>query len=400
MKKNIAVIIKPYLTALLYFLLLAFYANFIFKTGNYKTLFYICSIVAVVCFSLNYNRLLDLVRTKQVACFVMLSIIPLLLGALPFEDIQPTKRYLQNIVYFIVLCITIIFCLKSMTPKWREYSPAIIASLCILGMFFHLYGVIEVNALTGFYSNPHYLALFCVISLPAVSYPLLKNRTIFKTIAWIVAIGVIFYLLVNTSSRPAWGALLLGYGAGCGLLLRGNVRIIALACMVVVAILTYLLLPNLVGARVDELIINLAVEERVYIWGDTFRMQLASEPVSWIFGHGPGSFKANFEIFHTTQYFLYFPHHFFLEIMFESGIIGVLVISFLYFKLYSLLFFVFNNDYSKRLLMLTLFVCLTSHLIFTFFTVPFYSKYVILIQAPIVALILYYYDETRKRITN
>ena len=288
--------------------------------GNYKTLFYNCLVVALVCFLLNYQLLLSLIRTKEVACFVALSITPLVFGFLPSEDIASTKRSLQNIVYFILLCIIILFCIKSLTPKWRRSAPSIIAMLCLSGMAFHLYGVVEVSSLRGFFSNPHYLALFCLMSVPVITYLLLEHGANSKKVVWAVSVCVIFFLLINTSSRPAWFALIVGYGVGFGLFLRGWQRAGSLILMTLLAVLGYLLLPDFIAGRVDEFVINFAQEERFEIWRGAFQMQLARDSTSWLFGAGPGSYKALFEAYNTYESFFYFPHNFFVEILFESGI--------------------------------------------------------------------------------
>lgn len=391
---------KTYSITLLCILVLAFYSNFIFLTGNYKTFFYNSLIVALVCFFLHYRILLSIIRKKEVACFVVLSMVPLLLGFFPSESMVSTKRYLQNISYFIVLCVTIIFCIKVLPHKWRSRVFSVILALFFSGIAFHLYGVLEVNSRQGFYSNSHYLALFCLMSFPVISYGLLANRSKVSTGIWAVSTCVIFFLLMNTLSRPAWIALFVGYGVGVCLFLGGWQRAGSIIFMVFTVVMGYLFLPDFVIDRVDDLAKNFLTEERFAIWQSAFQMQLSSEYLSWIFGHGPGSYKVLFEELNAYYSFFYFPHNFFIEILFESGIVGLAVISFLYFKVYALLLFVYNHEPGKRFLFFTLFVCLTTHLLFTFFTVPFYSKYVTLTQAPIIALILYYYDETRAKIIS
>ncbi len=377
-----------------------FFANYVIDLGNYKTLFYYCAFFLLVISCLDHASLLRLVQRREVALLLCGALLLLLLGLLPLPDNGATRRYLQNIVYFAILTLAALTLIEQLPAGIRRAMPALFSLLFCAGLVYQLAGLLTVNSLTAHYWNQHFLAQFCLIALPVLSFCLLRHPTAISVALWLPFTAIALLLLVVTQSRPGWIALLISLGLLATLYLRGRSRGLILGALVIGMSATYLLLPELVAASVDDLIENIGQEERVTIWRDGLRMQLDADPLYWLFGHGPGSYKGHFASFNTYQDAIYFPHNYVLELLFESGIIGLTLVCAMYGGLFKIAHPMVRNDSKDRPLMLTLLWILLAQLLFCFLTLPFYSKHVTLLQAPIVAGIFYLHAKSKQSTTR
>ena len=135
-----------------------------------------------------------------------------------------------------------------------------------------------------------------------------------------------------------------------------------------------------VVTKVRKFVLNVSSEKRFDIWIDTWKILMDNSFLAWIVGNGIGSFHASFVKFADPQFKhvkIVFSHLYFLDILFENGILGVVLV-------FSGLSFVFcaaiqriksTVDKRKSILLrclLTLFVIWFIHCSMTF---PFYSTY-------------------------
>ena len=67
-------------------------------------------------------------------------------------------------------------------------------------------------------------------------------------------------------------------------------------------------------------------DERLVLWGDSWKMQVESSLQNWIFGHGFGGFRENFSEYSSFSNAIQFvfPHNFLLEVLYNNGLLGVM----------------------------------------------------------------------------
>jgi hypothetical protein len=129
-------------------------------------------------------------------------------------------------------------------------------------------------------------------------------------------------------------------------------------------------------------LINWRTEERVINWLDTIKMLSDNSAQDWLFGHGIGSFRYYFTDYSTFKVdgaavVWSFPHNVFFQIIFENGLIALLIIlgaiAVLMFSLwrgYHLL-----KDKNDRNFLVTIFILFWINFIHACLTLNFYHKY-------------------------
>ena len=116
-------------------------------------------------------------------------------------------------------------------------------------------------------------------------------------------------------------------------------------------------------------------DERSIMWIDSLEMQRAANKIGWIAGHGLGGFRSNFENFSRLNEFkaFDFPHNIFLEILYNSGLLGLLIfVMCLGFLIKKLLSAYKQSEDHCYLFAITL---LFTVFVFVFLTLPFLSRY-------------------------
>lgn len=265
----------------------------------------------------------------------------------------------------------------------------IICITLIISVIYNFYGSLAINHEKSHFSNLHYAAQFALTTSFILTYCLLKGKRPVNYVILLCCLLACGWILINTLSRPAWIALVLTVGCALVLFFNRKHALFGIAGLTIISILLYLLLPDFFSNRVDDLIENIKTEERVQIWSDALTMQASNNIGSWLIGHGPGSYETFFRAYNNFQAKINFPHNFILEILFESGIVGLTLITLLYQKLYASIFRMHKQQPKLRPESMLMFMCITANLILSFLTFPFYSKYVLLYQAPFMAITLY-----------
>ena len=235
------------------------------------------------------------------------------------------------------------------------------------------------------FSNIHYFSLFAVITLPVSLFCIWKIRRPFlKGLMSLCALcGA--YLLLNTGSRPGWLALI---SAGLAVVpfARGKTRFFLLGVLFFIPLVLYS--GDILGfkTRINGLLFNLAKEERVTLWSDAWEMQKASDWQGWLIGHGLGSFFHYFKTYSHLKSQFVFPHNFFLEILFNSGVITLMTVIAGYASFYYALITLWfkTMDQGHKQLAVLLISVMTAHFVHTFLTLPFLTGRAILSLAIIV----------------
>jgi len=230
----------------------------------------------------------------------------------------------------------------------------------------------------GSFSNPHIIASFTMLAFPIIFYLVWITPGWYKLI--FISIGILDVdFLLRSGSRPAIVAIALAGLFAIIFLIKSRRKWICLLVASALFILSYFTeYPTGVVSSIVELIAKLPSEDRTLIWSALWDMLKENSLLPWIFGNGIGSFRPVYPKYaHPLEITAIFPHLHILEVLYESGLIGViLVFGGIIFLIISAVRSV-NKIPDKRVA--ALFKCILimflSWSIHCGLTVPIYSKY-------------------------
>lgn len=302
-------------------------------------------------------------------------------------------RYIKGLVRMVI----VVFAMHCLSQKDAEdritflFGGVLVVSVCWQFAVRNL-----LNMPYGTYNNPHKLASLAALALPLIVYFFLVTRKWYKYI--FLPIGILdVYLLLQLGSLPSYLAILFATLFLFFFLTKGWNK--WLGIILVLAILTTLYVADdpistdYTGAAISfkELVLDLSKEERIQFWKDAWKMQKDNALFAWVAGNGIGSGRVAFPKYLSPQVRGYvFPHSYFLEILYENGIIGFgLIFGGLGF-LISAAIIKTKNMVDKRIsillkCMITLFLIWFIHCGLTF---PFYSNYSLIPLAFILGTLL------------
>jgi len=386
-------------------LLLVVFFVLILDLAVSKGMYKICIVFIKVIVSIQLLRMAYLYFKKQApvlpskAMLIVIS-IPIIFIALDSVLMEGVSQryYIKNLktTIFIILAIWMMpLDLINKNSKLFCYSLLVLLVLASSSNFIGV--VIYSFRRIGLTSNPHYLALQAMLFIPVAIYLLNKVHLLGKVILITVVI-MEFYLLMESFSRTAWLAFLVGALVSIPFL-SFRLRLWAAGMIVLIPLTVYYFGVLAVDERLNDLINNLANEERVTIWGDALAMQQGSNSFQWLIGHGLGSFEPDFQAFshyHEDTDFTT-PHNFFIEILYTSGLVGVLMIVIGEgVFIFALLRLYWNTTYDSQkglaIVALVLFIMLFIH---TFLTISFFAKQSTYFLAMIIGLGFYLFKREK-----
>jgi O-antigen ligase len=229
----------------------------------------------------------------------------------------------------------------------------------------------------GTYGNPHYLSNCMISILPLIVYSFWVTNGWYKWIFILFALLAIDMLL-RTGSRPAILGLTFSSLFILIFFIKSHTRWIGF--LVIVLSIGFLYITNYGGVanHLEELIVNLRTEERVYFWKSALQMLEKNNTIDWIFGNGIGGYRAIYADYSAPEFKqFFFPHLHPLGILYDNGIIGVILVFGGFTALFVLTVKAMINSLSKNISLLikcilVIFLCWMIHSSLTF---PFYSKY-------------------------
>lgn len=244
----------------------------------------------------------------------------------------------------------------------------------------------------GTLKNPHYLAFFSAAFLIFAIYAFFKAT---RYIKWFIVISILLLgaFILHSASRPTWIGLIFSAILVLFFLEPKLRKYTAVTFVLVLIGLVAFNIGNFSG-RFEALLFHLNTEERAVIWQDAWTLQKSSSISQWIIGHGLSlsAFEEAFKPysqFHLVNNDFNTPHNYFLEILYASGVIGLLLFLYLIYIIVSrLLQLIKVHKASKDIYLLLLFM-LTTNLITVSITVPFTSSYNLMMIAMIVGIMLY-----------
>jgi O-antigen ligase len=280
---------------------------------------------------------------------------------------------------FMVRMLCVVFAIHCLSRKgikdWVASLFFIILSSAVCWQAFS-YHILQMP--WGTFSNPHLLSSFSMAALPAIIYALIVTRGWYRFCYLPVALLDID-LLLRIKSRPA----VLGVAVGAVFVFIFMVKgwrkwgsLLLVGCTLVVLYVTDY---GNVYSRFEELIVNFSQEERLPLWTSAWNMLKDNTLTAWIFGNGIGGGRSVIPEYIPDPRLktLIFSHNYLLEICYENGIVGVILV---FGGVASLLFLAIKtakqkNNKNIRILISCMVVAFISWLIHAGLTLPFYSKY-------------------------
>jgi O-antigen ligase len=267
----------------------------------------------------NYGRR-DLTRgpLAVLALFAALLLLHLL--------VPGGKTHTRSLKYFLLfpgmVMACVFFAARRHTLRDRTLYRLVAGVLCLcitiqtIGFWHH-----QPKDLYGFYgTQKHHLGLFASLALPLLCWLMfsLTDRFRFALAPWAAAS---LFLLWQSHSRVSWivffPSVLL---ASLVFLNRRHFLGLLSATTALSALTAWWSGAAGIGARLNELIANFAQEDRWSIWRETWEALQRSTAGEWLLGHGIGSFAFD-ENVHIS------PHNAVLQLLFENGILGAVLVG-------------------------------------------------------------------------
>ena len=343
----------------------------------------ICGALFLANLFLRQYRLKNLTIGHIIMLGIVLAVV--LLNLLMPAD----KVHDRSLSYFMafpgIVLATHLLAKRAKTENCKEFR-----TLCLFAILFAVftqfcvYMIQPKGASFGVYSNLHHLGLFSSVTLPALAF------FYFEFAGWLrlpvlIALLVDFYLLWDSSSRISW----LGFFGGITFTLLAFFRKKQLAYFGAVLIVLSLAAAYISGfahiqSRVQDFMTNWRTEERVFFWTDTLELLKKNSAKDWMLGHGIGSFRYYFSEYsgltaEKLNLSINYPHNVFLQIIFENGVLGfVIIFGGLFYIPWALWRQVASlTNQHDRALLITTFAAFWIALIHCVLNKSLYSKYVL-----------------------
>ena len=244
------------------------------------------------------------------------------------------KGYSKNLILAYGLLVSVIMLFEHHKEVVTSACSIYIKCILLIYTAAQLIALLVYSLPYGTTTNPHFLAIYSAICFLISIFYLFKTKTntrylyLFNSL---ITLAIVLY----TSSRPTWIGLILSAGFCIHHVSKKNLlKFIA----IFIGLQALLLSINPFNYRnlLYELIKHITTEERTVIWADTWVMQKTSEPLNWVMGHGISSFYKDFQPFSRIHHIqdIKSPHNLLLEVLYTSGVVGILLVGLMYFFLY------------------------------------------------------------------
>ena len=298
----------------------------------------------------------------------------LVVASFLFATHEIRTKYIMYLFRMLFIVFTI-HCLSLKKIDSRVYE--LLPILWCLSIGWQFVAVKFYNMPFGTYTNPHYLSNFVISTLPLIVFSFWTTDRWYKWIFILFALLDI-ELLLKTGSRPA--ILGLSFSSLFSLIFFIKSRTRWIGFLVIVLSFGFLYITNYGGVvnHLEELIVNLRTEARVYLWKSALQMLENNNIIDWIVGNGIGSYRTVYPEYSVPEFRpFWFAHLHALEILYENGFTGVLLVLGGMIGLFGLTIKTLINTISENIsilikCMLVIFLCWMIHSNLTF---PFYSKY-------------------------
>jgi O-antigen ligase len=419
---------------------------------NYAPLLYI-NIVILMAYLLLLCLHNDLAKVKIVFCIFAIPLFFTLLNMLSVQSLtlSPYARNAWDAAYIAAG----IWVISYKNPDWiaKHGSKLIYATLFICTLILiqlpisrvvflkpiHILGF-QLSMGTQIFST--FISIFAAAAFMLAVYFLIKSSWQLKIISLAILVSLSLFILY-VSWRPLWLGLIIGLGFSIYFCYKQKRRYI-IGGIILLQIM--LLITNFANFRdrMAALVTHSSSDERAVIWQDAWKMQLTSPDEKWLIGHGLMSFYEDFKSYsrfnlqpasiHTPEatpprlwvysqtlndYLIDFriysgyikpkkidpaiakpvsfrsPHNLLLDILYTSGLLGLIFIGGFYFFITRLLVKLSRiNNQSCLLACLTL-SALICNTIVNGLNFPFFLPYNLIPLAFICGTTLYIYESSK-----
>lgn len=404
----------------------------------------------------------DLAKAKIVICIFALPVFFTLSDMLSLQSLT-LSTYARN-AWDAAYIATGIWVISSSKSEWIAkhgsklvFTALLICTLILIQLPINRFVLLKPIDLFGFNLSMNtqiYSSFICIYAAAVflvALYFLVKSPWQLKIITLPILVSILLFILY-VSWRPVMLGLIIGLSTSL-LLCYKNKRRIILGGLILLQII--LLVTNFANFRdrMTTLITQSSSDERTIVWQDVWEMQVASPIEKWIIGHGLMSFQEDFHLYsrfymrpasiHTPQdppkklwvynqtvndYLIAFrvysdyikpkkttkntdshftspisyrsPHNLLLDVLYSSGLLGLIFISGLYFFIMRSLVKLSQLNLEYSLLACFTLSALISNTIACGLNFPFFLPYNLIPLAFISGITLYLHEISTQSALN
>ena len=280
-----------------------FFFFFALNRGGYIVWIHVSFIFLVFNTIFGQYRLREIPATYIVTAAICAVIIITSLIVAPYES---HTRWMRNLGRMLIIIFSIHLLSKKQVNEHiisTTFIGIVLLSVCWQFVAFYFFKMPY-----GTFSNPHYLSSFAVLTIPLIVYGMLYFPGWYKIFTSVILIMDID-LLIQTGSRPAIIAIIMGGLFVLFFFTPGRLKWIGLALVVLLCAALYITDYAGFGSRFEDLIINLPAEERVQFWSQAWNKLTENTALEWLFGHGIQHFPVSYiqDSFSSPHLFIFPP---------------------------------------------------------------------------------------------
>ena len=257
---------------------------------------------------------------------------------------------LESLAQLACLFVICYFSTTSLTARLFVKTIAVVTAIAsaialaylVIPRSSEFYQTFQQLAKGSTFGNQTYFAGFILLALPILASQVLEAETkpVRRMLYGILAI-VAFILLVRTESRSGWLAAVISAGVFGVLNFRtARARWIALLAGAAITVVVIVLFNDLIARRLGNLFdvgAQSSISRRMFFYEGAWRAFLASP----LIGNGIGNFVVFLPTFRSPEYWMVksedvvpHAHNEFLEILSETGLIGLILFGVLVFMVF------------------------------------------------------------------
>lgn len=303
------------------------------------------------------------------------------LFAIVFDNAVTTKRQTDLAVRLLVTVGAAVALFG--VYQYIFYDPATAGAWVDSDMFSGI-----TNRVYSTLDNPNVLAEYLLLITPFAAACVFTGKTWWQKAFFFCCLLVMVVCMVVTFSRGGYIGLIL---AAAIFIVMLDARFILLGLIGIVAL--YFVLPDTVIERFTSIgnMSDSSTSYRVYIWMGTIAMLKDY----WLSGIGPGSaaFNLIYPAYSYNTISAPHAHNLYLQLMSDSGIIGLLIFALLLFSFYRMTLSAFSrtrsrmpHDKSSRIYLIAVVSSVSGYLLQGFTDYSFYNNKVMFLFWVIIAL--------------
>ncbi|SHH92152.1 putative inorganic carbon (hco3(-)) transporter [Sporobacter termitidis DSM 10068] len=273
--------------------------------------------------------------TVSGSLFTGLITVLFALFAIAFDNAVTTKKQADLAVRLIVVAGTAVALYG--IYQYIFYNPATAGAWVDSDMFSGI-----TNRVYSTLGNPNVLSEYLLLVMPFAAACVLTGKTWWQRVFFLCCLAVMAVCMIVTFSRGGYLGLIL---AAVIFIVMLDARFILLGIVALVAL--YFFLPQTVTERFSSIgnLSDSSTSYRVYIWMGTIAMLKDY----WFSGIGPGTnaFNLIYPAYSYNTIAAPHAHNLFLQIMCDSGIVGLILFVAILFSYYRRTFTAFSRTRDK-----------------------------------------------------